>query len=124
MMLKFVETTASLCAGVIELLGVVMLTCVAVYAISWGTYQMARKQLASDIVWRQTRQTLGNGILIGLEFLVAADIIETVAVEMSLQSVSVLAIIVLIRTFLSFALEVELTGHWPWNAPPTERTLP
>ena len=68
-----------------------------------------------DAVYQQVRQTLGRGILIGLEFLVAADIIHTVAVELNLHTVGTLAIVVLIRTFLSFTLEVELTGRWPWQ---------
>ena len=66
-------------------------------------------------IFHQFRQRLGRGILLGLEFLVAADIIHTVAVELTLKTVGVLAIIVLIRTFLSFTLEVELTGRWPWQ---------
>lgn len=61
------------------------------------------------------RSNLGRSILLGLEFLVAADIINTVAVEPSVQSLIVLAGIVLIRTFLSFSLEVEITGRWPWQ---------
>lgn len=58
---------------------------------------------------------LGRSILLGLEFLVAADIINTVAVEPTIQSLLVLAGIVLIRTFLSFSLEVEIEGRWPWQ---------
>ncbi|MBX3438311.1 MAG: DUF1622 domain-containing protein [Planctomycetaceae bacterium] len=65
--------------------------------------------------YRQFRQDLGRGILLGLEFLVAADIIRTVAVEPTLSGVLVLGLIVLIRTFLSMALEVELEGRWPWR---------
>jgi uncharacterized membrane protein len=65
--------------------------------------------------YRTFRQNLGRGILLGLEFLVAADIIRTVAVEPTLQSVLVLGLIVLIRTFLSMALEVEVDGRWPWQ---------
>jgi uncharacterized membrane protein len=61
------------------------------------------------------RQRLGRAILLGLELLVAADIIRTVAVTPTVESVAVLAGIVLVRTFLSFSLEVELTGRWPWN---------
>jgi uncharacterized membrane protein len=61
------------------------------------------------------RQDIGRGILLGLEFLVAADIIRTVAVSPTLQSVLVLGLIVLIRTFLSMALQVELEGRWPWQ---------
>ena len=61
------------------------------------------------------RQDLGRGILLGLEFLVAGDIIHTVAVEPTLEGVVVLGIIVLVRTFLSMALQVELEGRWPWQ---------
>jgi uncharacterized membrane protein len=73
--------------------------------------------------YRRFRQDLGRGILLGLEFLVAADIIRTVAVEPTLQGVLILGLIVLIRTFLSMALQVELEGRFPWQpenpAPPT-----
>jgi len=61
------------------------------------------------------RRSLGRSILLGLEFLVAADIIRTVAIEPSFAGVGVLAVIVLIRTFLSFSLELEITGRWPWQ---------
>jgi uncharacterized membrane protein len=66
-------------------------------------------------VYRRYRQQLGRSILLGLELLVAADIIRTVAVTPTLTSVAVLAGIVLIRTFLSFSLELEITGAWPWQ---------
>lgn len=66
-------------------------------------------------VYRAYRQLLGRSILLGLELLVAADIIRTVAVTPTYESVGVLAIIVLIRTFLSFSLELEITGRWPWQ---------
>ena len=68
--------------------------------------------------FRQLRQDLGRGILLGLEFLVAADIIRTVAVTPTLQSVGVLGLIVVIRTFLSMALQVEVEGRLPWQRPP------
>jgi uncharacterized membrane protein len=61
------------------------------------------------------RANLGRGILLGLELLVAADIIGTVAVTPSLENLAVLGAIVLIRTFLSFSLEVEIEGRWPWQ---------
>ena len=66
-------------------------------------------------VYTGFRQQLGRAILLGLELLVAADIIRTVAVTPTLESVAVLAGIVIVRTFLSFSLEVELTGRWPWQ---------
>ncbi|MHA3019789.1 DUF1622 domain-containing protein [Mycobacterium sp. BMJ-28] len=65
--------------------------------------------------YRFFREQLGRSILLGLEFLVAADIIRTVAITPTWQSVVVLAGIVLIRTFLSFSLEVEISGRWPWQ---------
>ena len=68
-------------------------------------------------VYRSYRQLLGRSILLGLELLVAADIIRTVAVAPTFESVGVLAIIILIRTFLSFSLELEITGRWPWQQP-------
>ena len=61
------------------------------------------------------RQNLGRAILLGLELLVAGDIIRTVAVAPTLQNLAVLALIVVIRTFLSFSLELEVTGRWPWQ---------
>lgn len=69
-----------------------------------------RETLVADF-----RSGLGRSILLGLEFLVAADIINTVAVEPTIESLLVLAGIVLIRTFLSFSLEVEIDGRWPWQ---------
>jgi len=66
-------------------------------------------------VYRRFRQEVGRAILLGLELLVAADIIRTVAISPTLESVAVLSGIVLVRTFLSFSLDVELTGAWPWR---------
>ena len=66
-------------------------------------------------VYKGLRQNLGRAILLGLEFLVAADIIRTVAEEPTMQSVAVLGVIVVIRTFLSFTLNAELEGAWPWQ---------
>jgi len=66
--------------------------------------------------YRDYRHSVGRAILLGLEALVAADIIRTVAVSPTFETVGVLAVIVLIRTFLSFTLELELEGRWPWQA--------
>ncbi|HEV2890376.1 MAG TPA: DUF1622 domain-containing protein [Frankiaceae bacterium] len=66
------------------------------------------------------RRRLGRVILVGLEVLVAGDIVRTVAVEPSFRSVGVLAAIVAIRTFLSTAIEVEIEGRWPWRRGPAE----
>jgi uncharacterized membrane protein len=65
--------------------------------------------------FRQLRATIGRVILLGLEVLIIADIIRTIVVDQSLESVGVLGLIVLIRIMLSFSLEVEIDGAWPWN---------
>ncbi|WP_326551646.1 DUF1622 domain-containing protein [Micromonospora sp. NBC_01813] len=65
--------------------------------------------------YRRYRQNIGRAILLGLEFLVAGDIIRTVAISPTFESVGVLALIVVVRTFLSFSLEVEIDGRWPWG---------
>lgn len=72
------------------------------------------------MAYRAYRLRLGQAILLGLEFLVAGDIIRTVAVEPSFRSVGVLAIIVLIRTFLSVSLQMEIQGRWPWQQPTSD----
>ena len=68
-----------------------------------------------DECFRGLRANLGRSILLGLEFLVAADIIKTVAFELTLENVLLLGGIVLIRTFLSFSLQVEIDGELPWR---------
>jgi uncharacterized membrane protein len=73
-----------------------------------------RKEGAADS-YRLYRQDLGRAILLGLEFLVAGDIIRTVAVAPTLDNVLILGLIVLIRTFLSMALQLEVDGRWPWQ---------
>lgn len=65
--------------------------------------------------YKAFRQNVGRSILLGLELLVAADIVRTVALTPTLESVGILAGIVLIRTFLSMTLEIELEGHLPWR---------
>lgn len=65
--------------------------------------------------YRSYRQGLGRAILLGLEFLIAGDIIRTVVVAPTLENVLILAMIVIIRTFLSMALQLEVEGRWPWR---------
>ena len=83
-------------------------------AIAFVIAAVRRSRRESE-VYRRFRQQLGQTILLGLELLVAGDIVRTVAASPSLTSVAILAAIVLIRTFLSFSLEVEITGRWPWQ---------
>ena len=72
-----------------------------------------RQQVADAYVQYKVR--LGRALLLGLELLVAADIIRTVALEPTLPNVMILAVLVVVRTFLSWSLVVEMEGHWPWK---------
>ena len=65
--------------------------------------------------YRRFRSDFGKAVLLGLEFLIASEIVGTVAVGPTYQDLGVLALLVVIRTFLSFALELEITGRWPWQ---------
>ncbi len=76
---------------------------------------LLRRQTAPDSPYRTYRQNMGKAILLGLEFLVAADIIRTVVVAPTIDNVLALGLVVIIRTFLSMSLEVELEGRWPWQ---------
>jgi uncharacterized membrane protein len=93
---------------------------VIVLGILVASFRFALRRQQEESPYRRFRHDLGRGILLGLEFLVAADIIRTVAVKPTLDGVIVLGLIVLIRTFLSMALQVELEGHWPWERARTE----
>jgi uncharacterized membrane protein len=99
---------------VIEIVGIVTIVIGAVVAACVYLFRTARDGPA-EAEYHRFRASLGRSILLGLEFLVAADIINTVAIDPTLQSVAVLAAIVLVRTFLSFSLEVEIDGEWPWR---------
>jgi uncharacterized membrane protein len=65
--------------------------------------------------YERYRANLGRGILLGLEILIGADIIATIIAPLTWESVGLLGLIVLIRTFLSFSLEAEIDGQWPWS---------
>jgi uncharacterized membrane protein len=96
----------------IDAAGVVVIVVGAAVAFAATAVRLSRRERD---VYRRFRQQLGQAILLGLELLVAADIVRTVAASPTLTSVAILAAIVLIRTFLSFSLEVETTGRWPWQ---------
>jgi uncharacterized membrane protein len=97
----------------IEVAGIVVI--VAGIIAASASYLLQSFGPGTDERFYRLRSRVGRSILLGLEFLVAADIINTVAIEPTLQSLAVLAGIVLIRTFLSFSLEVEIEGRWPWQ---------
>ena len=73
------------------------------------------KEGALEDCYRRFRSDFGKAILLGLEFLIASDIVGTVAVGPTFKDLGILALLVVIRTFLSFSLELEITGRWPWQ---------
>lgn len=115
-------TAARYVAAGLELAGVAVIL-ISVVAACIG---YVRTGLAGDwaSAYDKCRANLGRGILLGLELLVGADIIATVTAPLTFESVGLLAVVVLIRTFLSFALETEIEGRWPWDRRSAERTHP
>lgn len=115
-----VEDAVEVIGGTIDGVGVAVIVIGAAMAtVTWVGGLRAGDATAA---YRRYRQGVGRAIILGLEFLVAGDIIRTVAVAPTFRSTGVLAIIVLIRTFLSVALGLELEGRWPWQ--PRERPPP
>jgi uncharacterized membrane protein len=101
-------------AGVVEYVGVAVLLFGALLAALVFVRRLVGGTAFQD-AYHALRADLGRAILLGLELLVIADIIGTVAIEPTLQNLGVLAVIVAIRTVLSFALELEVSGRWPWQ---------
>jgi uncharacterized membrane protein len=99
----------------IEILGaVVIFAGVLRVAITRGTVRFLLK-IDEPGAYDSYKHQIGRSLLLGLEFLVAADVIRTVALEPTLNNVAVLGLLVLVRTFLSWSLTVEIEGRWPWQ---------
>ena len=119
--MSFTETMAGVAVGV-ELLGVGVL----VVGLVWSAVNAARSMLRGKpghSTYQKLRQAIGGTLLLGLEILVAADLIKTVAVA-TVENVLVLGLIVVIRTFLSFSLQVEIEGTLPWRRTRREPRTP
>lgn len=97
-----------------ELAGVAVLVIGTILSFAWYLVTLIRFRVG-PVAYRRLRLYLGRSIVLGLELLVAADIINSVAINPTFASVGVLGLIVLVRTFLSWALEVEINGEWPWQ---------
>jgi uncharacterized membrane protein len=108
------EEAVKLAGQLVDAVGVAIVLVGAIFAlIPYSLLLVVRRATNQD--YREVRKRLGRSILLGLEFLVAADIIRTVAISPTIGSVAALGMIVLIRTFLSMALQVEIEGRWPWQ---------
>ncbi|MFN2331093.1 MAG: DUF1622 domain-containing protein [Halomonas sp.] len=107
-------------ALIIEALGVLII--VAGFAMATRRFLQHRNFYDSRHAYLEYRHGIGRSILLGLDFLIAGDLIKTVIVLNTGESVVTLAAVVLIRAFLGFTLHVEVEGHWPWQPPhPPER---
>jgi uncharacterized membrane protein len=106
--------TIELIGSAFEIAGVTVLVIGSVLAFGRYLYTLIRFR-DGPVAYRRLRLHLGRSIVLGLELLVAADIINSVAINPTFASVGVLGLIVLVRTFLSWALEVEINGEWPWQ---------
>jgi uncharacterized membrane protein len=101
-------------ALIIEVLAVVIILFAIFHGVIRYSFRGLLKQ-KDETGYQELKLSLGRSLLVGLEILVAADIVRTVALEATLESVVVLGLLVLIRTFLSWSLEVEVEGRWPWQ---------
>jgi len=111
------EHVATLVSTGLDLAGIAALVIGAVLAFLFaGKILVGTKDAAA--AYRGLRRNLGKAILVGLELLVAADIIRSVAIAPSFATVGVLGIVVVIRTFLSWSLQLEVSGRWPWQEAP------
>jgi len=98
----------------IEIFGVLVI----VTGIAWSTYRQLRQPISeqdADVF----KIRIGRSLLLGLEVLVAADIVKTIAHELSAMSLGLLAGLVLVRTFLGWTLVLEIEGRWPWQREPS-----
>jgi uncharacterized membrane protein len=110
--MKFTEIISN-CGYAIEAIGVLVIVIGSI--IASVTFIRAFRQLPDGVAYRTYRRQLGRSIILGLEFLIAGDIIRTVIVADTLENVAVLGLIILIRTFLSVTLHLEVEGRWPWQ---------
>ena len=114
--LSTVRTVIEWAALGIEMLGALIIVAgVLRVAITRGTVRYLF-QLDRPGAYESYKHQMGRSLLLGLEFLVAGDVVRTVALEPTLTNVGALGLLVLIRTFLSWSLAVEIEGRWPWQA--------
>ncbi len=97
----------------IEIVAIAVITIAVLAAFAVGLRSIRPLGMLEAI--EQTKQVVGRGLLLGLDLLIAADVIRTVTLEPTLENVAALGLLVVVRTFLSWSLMVELHGHWPWQ---------
>jgi uncharacterized membrane protein len=115
-LLRYIEIGVT----VVELIAVLIIVIAVVYSSLLYVSKIIKFRRRRTEDYNIFRVNLARALILGLEIMVAADIIQTVALDTSLQSVAVLGLLVLIRTFLSWSLVVEIEGRWPWQKKPQD----
>lgn len=99
----------------IEILAVAIIIGAVFYSTARYLYSIVARKTSVRDFYLEYKHSLGRTLLLGLEILVAADVVRTVALEPTAQNVATLGLLVLVRTFLSWSLVVEIEGRWPWQ---------
>jgi uncharacterized membrane protein len=121
-LVEFIRESIEWAALAIEVFGAIVIVAgVIKVAVTRGTLRDLL-QLGTPDAYDSYKHQLGKSLLMGLEFLVAADVVRTVALDPTLNNVAILGLLVLVRTFLSWSLTVEIEGRWPWQSRPTIET--
>ena len=110
--MTFDETMENVVKG-FEIAGVLMLAGGSIVALVGAATLVWRRE--PHLAFERARRGIGRSILLGLEVLIIADIVQTITIDPTIESALALALIVLVRTFLSFSLEIELEGTVPWR---------
>jgi uncharacterized membrane protein len=103
----------SIAADVIEVVGVAIIVIALAHATGLYLFRIGRNV---GTAYDRFKVYIGKGLLLGLEFLVAADVVRTVVLEPTLDNITMLGLLVLVRTFLSWSIVIEIEGRWPWQA--------
>jgi len=118
-MLDDIKQWFAVAGYIIEAVGVATIVIGCLLSGGWFTRHL--RQMGRLIAYQELRRNIGRAIVLGLEFLIAGDIIRTVTVSPTFESVVVLAVIVLIRAFLTMTLTLEIEGRWPWQRAASEK---
>ena len=97
----------------IEIIAIAVISIAVLSAFAVGVRSVRSRGVSESV--EQVKQIVGRGLLLGLDLLIAADVIRTVTLEPTLENVAALGLLVIVRTFLAWSLMVELHGRWPWQ---------
>jgi len=100
----------------IEILAVMIIVGAVFFSTARYFYSVLVKKTPKPDLYQEYKHRLGRTLLLGLEILIAADVVRTVALEPTMGHVTTLGLLVVVRTFLSWSLVVEIEGHWPWQS--------